>query len=188
MEEKVLIKGNAQSLKLIPVIVIIIGTILGIGVSSLFLVPPLDSETYMLPVPIIGGFILIVWGIVLLFYVNNCEICVTDKRIYGKAVFGVRVDIPVDSVSSVGTMQLFKGVSVASASGRIKFLYISNAEEIHKVISDILINRQRNSGRYTPAAQNTDTVDRLKKYKELLDSGVITQEEFDAKKKELLNM
>lgn len=109
MEEKVLIKGNAQSLKLIPVIVIIIGTILGIGVSSLFLVPPLDSETYMLPVPIIGGFILIVWGIVLLFYVNNCEICVTDKRIYGKAAFGVRVDIPVDSVSSVGTMQLFKG-------------------------------------------------------------------------------
>lgn len=81
-----------------------------------------------------------------------------------------------------------RGVSVASASGRIKFLYISNAEEIHKVISDILINRQRNSGRYTSAAQNTDTVDRLKKYKELLDSGVITQEEFDAKKKELLNM
>ena len=30
--------------------------------------------------------------------------------------------------------------------------------------------------------------DELKKYKELLDSGVITQEEFDAKKKQLLNL
>lgn len=32
------------------------------------------------------------------------------------------------------------------------------------------------------------TIDELKKYKELLDSGIITQEEFDAKKKELLNL
>ena len=30
--------------------------------------------------------------------------------------------------------------------------------------------------------------DELKKYKELLDSGVITQEEFDAKKKQLLGL
>ena len=31
-----------------------------------------------------------------------------------------------------------------------------------------------------------DNIELLKKYKDLLDSGVITQEEFDAKKKELL--
>ena len=30
--------------------------------------------------------------------------------------------------------------------------------------------------------------DELKKYKELLDSGVITQEEFDAKKKQILGL
>ena len=34
----------------------------------------------------------------------------------------------------------------------------------------------------------TSNADELKKYKELLDSGVITQEEFDAKKKQLLNL
>ena len=32
------------------------------------------------------------------------------------------------------------------------------------------------------------SADELKKYKELLDSGVITQEEFDAKKKQLLGL
>lgn len=34
----------------------------------------------------------------------------------------------------------------------------------------------------------TSSADELKKYKELLDSGVITQEEFDAKKKQLLGL
>lgn len=36
-------------------------------------------------------------------------------------------------------------------------------------------------------AESKDPVDEIKRYKELLDIGVITQEEFDTKKKELLN-
>lgn len=35
---------------------------------------------------------------------------------------------------------------------------------------------------------NRSTIDELKKYKELLDSGVITQEEFAAKKEQLLKL
>ena len=44
---------------------------------------------------------------------------------------------------------------------------------------------------YTPASSantNIGVADELKKYKELLDSGVISQEEFDAKKKQLLEL
>ena len=40
----------------------------------------------------------------------------------------------------------------------------------------------------TPSVISVSTTDELKKYKELLDSGVITQEEFDAKKKQLLGL
>ncbi len=41
----------------------------------------------------------------------------------------------------------------------------------------------------TPAVASVDeTVDALKKYKDLLDSGIITPEEFDAKKKEILGL
>ena len=36
--------------------------------------------------------------------------------------------------------------------------------------------------------QAVSTADELKKFKELLDMGVITQEEFDAKKKQLLGL
>ena len=38
------------------------------------------------------------------------------------------------------------------------------------------------------ATQPLDTADQLKKFKELLDNGIITQEEFDAKKKQLLGL
>lgn len=44
----------------------------------------------------------------------------------------------------------------------------------------------------TPAKSNNttenDNIEEIKKYKELLDSGIITQEEFEKKKKELLNI
>ncbi|MBQ8427123.1 MAG: SHOCT domain-containing protein [Clostridia bacterium] len=48
-----------------------------------------------------------------------------------------------------------------------------------------------NSRKYqlnTIAKEQTNTVDELKKYKELLDSDVITQEEFDSKKKQILGL
>ena len=36
--------------------------------------------------------------------------------------------------------------------------------------------------------QNIDPVEEIKKYKELLDLGIISQEEFDEKKKDLLGL
>ena len=39
-----------------------------------------------------------------------------------------------------------------------------------------------------PTIASTSNADEIKKYKELLDMGVITQEEFDAKKKQLLGL
>lgn len=40
----------------------------------------------------------------------------------------------------------------------------------------------------TKIASATSNADELKKFKELLDLGVITQDEFDAKKKQLLGL
>ena len=45
-----------------------------------------------------------------------------------------------------------------------------------------------NEAAQTTKAAASDTTENLKKYKELLDTGVITQEEFDAKKKQLLGL
>lgn len=51
----------------------------------------------------------------------------------------------------------------------------------HKILSRI------NKGDSTPVSA-ISAADELKKYKELLDAGVLTQEEFDAKKKQLLGL
>lgn len=50
--------------------------------------------------------------------------------------------------------------------------------------------REAKTGAHTAQTviQQNSAADELKKFKELLDSGIITQEEFDAKKKQLLGL
>lgn len=57
-------------------------------------------------------------------------------------------------------------------------------------IIDDIVKKYRNAGTASPVqvVQKTSAADELKKFKELLDMGVITQEEFDAKKKQLLGL
>ena len=148
------------------------------------------SEGYRWTVEgIIGG----IGVICLLIYawMRSYEMIVTDKRVYGQAAFGKRVDLPVDSVSAIGS-KWPKGIAVATSSGKIAFLMIKNRDEIHKCVSDLLIERQsKPTATATPVVKQEipqSNAEELKKYKELLDMGVITQEEFDAKKKQILGL
>ena len=124
-------------------------------------------------------------------WMHSYEIIVTDKRVYGQTAFGKRVDLPVDAVSAIGSSWPM-GIAVATASGRIAFLMIKNRDAIHKCVSNLLIERQRKpiAAFAAPIKQEIpiSNADELKKYKELLDSGVITQDEFTAKKKQLLGL
>lgn len=127
------------------------------------------------------------------FGLNSYSLTITDKRIYGKTWFGKRVDLPVDSISATSSIALFKGVSVATSSGKISFLLIKNSDEVYKELNNLIINRQNKKEESKPIeiikeTQNLSNADELKKYKELLDMGIITQEEFDAKKKQLLGL
>lgn len=136
------------------------------------------------------GSLLCILGI-LMYIFTDCEITVTDKRVYGKAVLGKRIDLPFDSISAVSTTSFFDRIAVASSSGSISFLGISNSHEIHKAINELLLVRQDKSNiSHSTIKQETplSNADELKKYKELLDIGAITQEEFEAKKKQLLGL
>lgn len=132
-----------------------------------------------------------VFFVIFLWAIYFTEIVVTNKRVYGKTMFGKRVDLPIDSISAVGTSAL-NSIAITTASGAIKFVMIKNRNEIHDAVSKLLIERQTKEA---PAAPTTikqevsaSNADELKKYKELLDMGAITQEEFDAKKKQLLGL
>jgi hypothetical protein len=137
---------------------------------------------------ILGILSAIIAVVVNLIY-SKIELTVTDKRVYGKATFGKRVDLPLDSINAVGT-SAFNGVSVTTSSGAIKFGLIKNRDEIHKEISDLLISRQGKPEATTTIKQEIQqsNADELKKYKDLLDAGIISQEEFNAKKAQLLGL
>lgn len=128
-------------------------------------------------------------GTIIAKHLTNFELTVTDKRIYGTIKKRKRVDIPLDSISAVGIGR-GKSFTVSSASGKISFSAIKNRNEIHEIVSKLLVDRQKQTetSATVASAPATSNADELKKYKELLDSGVITQEEFDAKKKQLLGL
>ena len=69
--------------------------------------------------------------------------------------------------------------------------YIERVPEMREIVD--FIENAREKGRNKPLEtvvinQGVSAADELKKYKDLLDAGVITQEEFDAKKKQLMGM
>ena len=142
----------------------------------------------------LGAFVysLILFSLFLIIFaiLNNSELTITDKRAYGKTPFGKRVDLPLDSISSVGTSAFFQRLSVATASGNLTFWCIENLDEFHSAMSKLLIARQNEVKKPVEIKQEVSqsNADELKKYKDLLDTGVITQEEFDAKKKQLLGL
>lgn len=152
------------------------------GIFSLLIIfeAALLALIFYLPILIIYLFI---------WFISKNQLVVTDKRISGKAAFGKQIDLPIDSISAVSTIKLIKGLSISTSSGKVSFWGIGNRDEIYKVISGLIIARQTKSyAKEEKKTNSSDYTDELKKIKELLDAGVITQEEFDAKKKQILGL
>lgn len=144
---------------------------------------------YNFPVTAIVFFSFILIGLLIFWRLSKNEITVTNKRVYGKKTFGKRVDLPFDSVSAIG-LKWPKGLVIATSSGRNAFLMLKNRNEIYNSVSELLLKRQTKFIETIEIKQEIpqSNVDELKKFKELFDSGIITQEEFNAKKKQLLGL
>lgn len=143
-----------------------------------------DLVAYTLLAVVVVSLFLLIFAI----SIQKVELTVTNKRVYGAIKFGKRVDLPLDSVSAV-SMSAFKGIAVGTSSGRIIFKGIGNRDEIYDAINKLIIARQE-SAKAEPVKQEAtaSSLDELKKVKDLLDAGIITQDEFEAKKKQLLNL
>ncbi len=195
MEEKIIIKGDFLKSNIVSIICF------GLAAIALVLTPILGFsmhsddnffDTYIAPRAGEGSavvfyltFIFAGLGLFFYFFFNKCDITVTDKRVFGKTAFGKTVDLPLDKVSSVGT-SFPKAITVATSSGIIRFFLLSNQSNVLNAISNLLIARQSN--KVTEIKPTESSADELKKYKELLDNGTITEEEFNAKKKQLLGL
>lgn len=195
MKEKEIIKSKLYDVKKIRNIIFGIG----VGVTTfwyiVYVIPGIiDLSKYGYDV---GDFVLfhtaipllpfIIIGIIFYICASKINLVVTNKRVYGTAIFGKIVDLPFDKISAVSTIGLLKGISVSTSSGAIRFIMIKNVREIYNSISQLLIERQDNNKKEEIIVQkNRNTTDELREYKKLLDEKIITQEEFDKKKKELL--
>lgn len=67
----------------------------------------------------------------------SAEICVTDKRVYGKSYFGKVVDLPLSSISAV-SIQGNQTVVGSTPGGSFSFPWLENGEKVYQTISDLI--------------------------------------------------
>lgn len=133
---------------------------------------------------------------------NKCFLELTAEGIEGsiKKLFSTAsLRLPIAKVDSLfvkdsifDKIRSGKTLVIRSTSGTIRFMCVQNADEFVAAANKAIEENKKANGTApvapAPVVQATSNADELKKYKDLLDSGVITQEEFDAKKKQLLGL
>lgn len=137
---------------------------------------------------LIVGIIAAVVGIIMKTSTEKCEITVTNEAVSGKLPHGKEVFIPLNQITAINRSS-FNGVSIRSIGNVSNFHCIENREDVMRAISYLLVTPHQSSAQPTQSASaNGSEAERLKRLKDLLDSGVLTQEEFDAKKKQILGL
>ena len=191
MDEKILIQyrcaddDNFKRLKKMSIIPIALGfAIIALGFTMIS-----SNEGMSILCSAIGG-VVGVSGVMLNAVMkehSRTSITVTEHRVYGQER-RLEVNLPIDSISSI-SKEKTRSLIVASPSGKVVFFFYTSEkrEEVFQIVSRQISNRQNNKGSVT-VVNNNSNADELKKFKELFDLGVITQEEFDAKKKQLLGL
>lgn len=112
------------------------------------------------------------------------EIIVDGDSLFCRCSKKKSLNFMVEDIVSIKASKI--GLSLRGKSFKFKIFFISNIDELKNVITDKLSVVKRDDE--NTVILNSSEADELKKFKELFDSGVITQEEFDAKKKQILGL
>lgn len=191
MEEKILIQYRFsddpayQKSKKVMSISGVFAIVLGILYAAMMS----GSEGYAMAGYMMGGLI-VLCGIAifaLMKYQGKMSITVTPSRVYGRTLFS-EVSLPMDSITMTNKNGM-KNLRIESPSENFVFSFTGKQarNDVYDVINQQIAQRNNNKGNVT-VVNSASNADELKKYKDLLDAGIITQEEFDAKKKQLLGL
>lgn len=142
-----------------------------------------DASLYYGSITIVGSVTLLV-GIIIKISTEKCEITVTDEAIIGKRPHGKEVQIPLNKITAI-SRNSFNGISITSIGSVNNFYCFENREEVINTISCLLTKLQQDNVQLTQSGSATDRLERLKS---LLDAGVLTQDEFDTKKRQILGL
>ena len=185
MEEKVLIEGHFKKYTKPFLVMAIVFCCLGI----LYAIISIAIELYWFLIATAVFEVLAVLFFVIYKYIapknNPFELIITESRVTGK-VKKHRVDLPVKQITSIGTLA-FNGISIHTASGELGFPYLINQTEVFDCLSE-LIRKQHEPTNTNTTQRSVGLAEQLAELKKLLDDDIITEEEFDAKKKQLLGL
>ncbi|MFK5676069.1 PH domain-containing protein [Ligilactobacillus sp. LYQ60] len=124
----------------------------------------------------------------------------TDKRVFlynaNMFVGGNITDIPLNKISavSINAGLVLAGIKITSDFGSVSLRNITKnsakklRDELNSQIKKFNQTKNQSSNRSPEKSQNLSDVEQIKQFKQLLDDGILTQEEFDAKKKQILGL
>ena len=120
--------------------------------------------------------------------IASLAICVTNKRVWGKFIQGVNavgVDLPLSAISAV-TLVNTDTIGLATSGGQFSIPYLANRDKVYEVIKNLI--NELATRKEEPEGQNktVDVVEEIRKFKRLCDEGIITVEEFNEKKRRLM--
>ena len=116
-------------------------------------------------------------------------VVITSLRVYWYDKTG-NVSVPIEKITSVRNAKNSFGFTADSKS--YHFQAIRNSGEMYRALQRLLDEQKAAKRDSVPAPVQQEpsqsAADELEKFKGLLDKGIITQEEFNAKKKQLLGL
>ncbi|MGF9964528.1 PH domain-containing protein [Bacillus rhizoplanae] len=126
--------------------------------------------------------------------VRNGIFIATEKRavFYAKKMFGYDMEVfPYTNISSIEVSKGFMGhsINLFASGNKVKMKWINDGD-IAKFIEIVKERIQKKDASLQVAAtvNNHDVADQIAKLASLKDQGILTEEEFSAKKKQLLGI
>ena len=116
---------------------------------------------------------------------NKQELRIDNNVVYCKKSKKKTLEIPVSRISNI-KRGFYKSVKVNSPGVKIRVSMLKNQVDIINLLTDMQKNLSNKKEVAEPKAN--ESYAQLSELKNLLDNNIITQEEFDAKKKQLLGL
>ncbi|MBQ6634649.1 MAG: SHOCT domain-containing protein [Ruminococcus sp.] len=130
----------------------------------------------------------------------RCFITLQPNGIKGlrkKIISQMLIDLPIEKIDSIliskSILDFLRGgktIVIRSNSGVIRFPWVQNAEEFMQATLAEIEKYKKNVAQQTPTQvkeKDNSATEKMRELKKMLDEGFITQEEFDAKRKEFLD-
>lgn len=139
---------------------------------------------FVLFIVILLLFIMLLIGSILYIADKKTELVIYENEIIGKKIDGKTIQFLLKDIKGVEATKT-QGLKITGAGIKYDIHLVENAEAMKNVMMDMLAKVQHEQPVVAVVGSSANDI---KEYKELLDAGIITQEEFDKKKKQLLGL